>query len=54
MIFLLSKYDLGDKVKNIRLPRDVACKGEKCVQGRDGKPEGLEQFEDLEVDGNIV
>jgi len=36
------------------LARDVACKGEKCVQGRDGKPDGLEHFEDLGVDGNVI
>ena len=38
----------------IRLARDVACKGEKCVQGRIGKPEGVEHFEDLGLDGNII
>jgi hypothetical protein len=38
----------------IRLARYVPCKDEKCVQGRDGKPEGLEHFEDLGLDGNII
>ena len=42
------------KSNRIRLARDVACKGEKCVQGRDGKYEGLEHFEDHWVEGNII
>jgi len=36
------------------LARDVACEGEKCVQGRDGKPEGVEHYEDVGVEGNII
>jgi len=36
------------------LARDVACESEKFVQGRDGEPEGLEHFEDVGVEGNII
>jgi hypothetical protein len=42
------------KSNGLRLARDVACKDEKCVHGRDGKPEGLEHFEDLGLDGNVI
>jgi hypothetical protein len=42
------------KSNRIRLARDVACKGEKCVQGRDGKPDGLEHLEGLGVERNII
>jgi hypothetical protein len=47
MIALLSKYDLADKVKQKKT-------GERCAQGRDGKSDGLEHFEDLGVDGNVI
>jgi hypothetical protein len=54
MIFSTANVTWVIKSNRIRLARDVACKGEKCVQGRDGKPEGIEHFEDLAVEGNIV
>jgi hypothetical protein len=53
MIVLLSKCYLGD-TNRIRLARAVVCKVENCLQGRKGKPEATEQYEDLGVDGNII